>query len=598
MLLANKLPRTRSRLRTAIIQRWLGVRANTADDELPTGAGTKDSKAFILEDELLKNQRGTSKFANAETGRVGGLGWFPNSTVNTYVKQNGTKVYVYIESQDSFIEIPSTRTTVTHTNFVVFQNFCFVMDGVNNLGLIQPQAVTFASAPTAGDTSEDLAANWTGTSGDYPVVFSTGEYRLCTLTNGAVSCTWTGALPAGTYATTGNYTFDYSTPSTGIANFAPKFGRIRNNQMYVAGYAASPTTFYYSDVATDAAPENIYNYSTGNSGNNILDYEIKGMAMVGDDVQNQTLILSTAGGGIGISSINETTFAPNINHLASVPPFNHERLVSEGDGLGVYLSSSLKFRLLSSAGGRVGTENRDLSDKIDNLMLTLATDQTNANAFYFAPRRWHVFQLVQKGFTEPNLEIIYDLKTEEFFTRPRSAYSVGMMDKLNNKGYVGDAFSGQVYQYDEGFAEKGTQSIDFEFNSNKETLGAPGFRKEFREIRFTGRRSKGTTIDFEAYVDGILAGSYQVSDTSPQAVGITTGGIGGLGIGGGVVGGAIQGEPETVQTPFRVLLKIRSKGYNLQIRIKNSGTAQLFEVSRGTRIGYVPIEYDPTTIKS
>lgn len=54
--------------------------------------------------------------------------------------------------------------------------------------------IIFTAAPAAGATSATLTTNWTGSTGSYSCVFNTGEFRTVTLTNGATTCTWSGAL--------------------------------------------------------------------------------------------------------------------------------------------------------------------------------------------------------------------------------------------------------------------------------------------------------------------------------------------------------------------------------------------------------------------
>lgn len=67
----------------------------------------------------------------------------------------------------------------------------------------------FFTASVGGATSGTLGnggspfvnGNWNGASGNYVVNFSDGEQRVVTLTNGATTCTWSGALSAGTILT-------------------------------------------------------------------------------------------------------------------------------------------------------------------------------------------------------------------------------------------------------------------------------------------------------------------------------------------------------------------------------------------------------------
>lgn len=61
-------------------------------------------------------------------------------------------------------------------------------------------AITFTGALVAA-TSGTLTANWTGETGVHSVVFSDGSIRDVTLTNGATTATWSGAVTATASAT-------------------------------------------------------------------------------------------------------------------------------------------------------------------------------------------------------------------------------------------------------------------------------------------------------------------------------------------------------------------------------------------------------------
>ena len=57
-----------------------------------------------------------------------------------------------------------------------------------------PYAITLSTTPAIGDISETLNSNWTLPTGTYQMLFSSGEQRLCTLTNGATTCVLGKAL--------------------------------------------------------------------------------------------------------------------------------------------------------------------------------------------------------------------------------------------------------------------------------------------------------------------------------------------------------------------------------------------------------------------
>lgn len=57
------------------------------------------------------------------------------------------------------------------------------------------------TASLSAASSGTLTASWSGTTGQYFVVFDSGDQRTVTLTNGTTSATWSGAVTAGTEAT-------------------------------------------------------------------------------------------------------------------------------------------------------------------------------------------------------------------------------------------------------------------------------------------------------------------------------------------------------------------------------------------------------------
>jgi hypothetical protein len=95
-----------------------------------------------------------------------------------------------------------------------------IFGGASTFASLPGNAVlTFSVAPTS--TSGTLASNWTGaTASTYLVVFSDWESRTVTLTNGATTATWSGALvgtPTVT-ATVDGYTATPASPTMGYTS--------------------------------------------------------------------------------------------------------------------------------------------------------------------------------------------------------------------------------------------------------------------------------------------------------------------------------------------------------------------------------------------
>lgn len=115
--------------------------------------------------------------------------------------------------------------------------------------------LVFAASPTG--TSSALAVNWGHTSGTYLAQFSNNEVRYVTLTNGATTCTWAGAL-AGLATTAASGTGAIATITFSGSGAVPAVGSsITIAGVTPAGYngtfsvtAAAPGTVSYANATT------------------------------------------------------------------------------------------------------------------------------------------------------------------------------------------------------------------------------------------------------------------------------------------------------------------------------------------------------------
>lgn len=130
----------------------------------------------------------TSAPAPASTGYVDGAEWsFEPITANTgpaTMNKNSSLGAVHI----------------IKGNYAALETGDFVLGGSYKLKE-HVKTVTFTAAPTGGETSRTLTANWAYTTGVYSVLFSNGDRRDVTLTNGATTATWSGALSAAATVT-------------------------------------------------------------------------------------------------------------------------------------------------------------------------------------------------------------------------------------------------------------------------------------------------------------------------------------------------------------------------------------------------------------
>jgi hypothetical protein len=99
-----------------------------------------------------------------------------------------------------------TRTYLFDGVSIGAPTFTGNVDGTFNI--VSPTTPGFAlnAAPNSGDTSATLTGNFSKATGQYNVLFSSGDVRAVNFTNGSAACTWTPALSAAATTTiTVNY---------------------------------------------------------------------------------------------------------------------------------------------------------------------------------------------------------------------------------------------------------------------------------------------------------------------------------------------------------------------------------------------------------
>jgi hypothetical protein len=109
----------------------------------------------------------------------------------------------------------------------------------SNVGPLPSVAITFTASPTG--VSGTLTSNWGLATGVYPSLFSDGELRMVTLTNGATTATWAVALTGAPTAT--------ATAAVCVV-FSLQNGSVNNS---FAGYATECNgTAFYIDASSSA----------------------------------------------------------------------------------------------------------------------------------------------------------------------------------------------------------------------------------------------------------------------------------------------------------------------------------------------------------
>ena len=108
---------------------------------------------------------------------------------------------------------------------------------------------SFTGSLSIAATSATLTGNWLGVSGSYPVLFSNGDNRTVTFTNGSTSVSWTGGLSGSATATFLMYTLvlnSYTTFPTFYKGDPVTFTIVSGS--LPGGLSAGTTYYLYSNV--------------------------------------------------------------------------------------------------------------------------------------------------------------------------------------------------------------------------------------------------------------------------------------------------------------------------------------------------------------
>lgn len=108
---------------------------------------------------------------------------------------NDYPYFAYVQNQDiHFQPVPSSNgNTITVRGRLNTIDLSFE-DYTAGTIVSVPLTGTFTGALAAGAVSATLNANWTLATGTYTMIFSNGEERQVTLTNGSAAVTWSGGL--------------------------------------------------------------------------------------------------------------------------------------------------------------------------------------------------------------------------------------------------------------------------------------------------------------------------------------------------------------------------------------------------------------------
>lgn len=344
----------------------------------------------------------------------------------------------------------------------------------------------------------------------------------------------------------------YSTPSTGVSGFNPKFGVWFNNAMWCAGTSANPTRLYKS---VENNPD-----SFSGAGSDELDaaYPIVGLGIGG-----QTLYIFTEQ---TIDMINTSTIKQVWSSLVytSVPleskegAVNHKCIVNVGKNL-YFLTKSNKINQVvpNQLGGYDVFElSHKVTQGIDATMQRLDPDQSDSWAYALPDQqiiKWHLKTI---GATYPDICIVYHFEYNLWMVDDNKAFYDWCWYK--NKSYTISAVTPSFYQDEFGTSDD-DEAIQFEYRTKHIDYWDPTINKELWQSRTFLQMNTATSLEQKIYADWGLVDATTIDRSLLPSIE--------QGIGTKPVGTYAIGEDGTSEDTQYSLSIVREKGH-LQVRAK------------------------------
>jgi len=146
---------------------------------------------------------------------VAGFNWQPEEcpsmerwttlNMNQNIQSDIPQYYFFYDGQVGLYPMPAVGYNAMTIRFQEDSKNFSQPDYTTGTIVSVPFTATLTATPIVGALAATLSSNWTLPTGTWEMVFSTGEKRLVTLTNGATTVTWTfGLVSAETTAVTIN----------------------------------------------------------------------------------------------------------------------------------------------------------------------------------------------------------------------------------------------------------------------------------------------------------------------------------------------------------------------------------------------------------
>jgi len=511
----------------------------------------------------------TSSLGNQESEGI--FGWDRESGDNDrLITLHDEKVYLTdVDAETRGTGIETSVTGDFKTNFTQYKDWAFAFNGTDEIGRIAEQPVTFTAVFTGGETSGTLTGIWAFETGSYDVIFSNGDERVVTLTNGATTATWTPGLSGA--ATVDATTIAYDEPATkpdsitNASDFTPSFGTTFLNSMIVGGVGIARNSFFISQAALTDAPEDVFNFSGAIGAGNADEVLMQSRGTAVEEMSGFAVMWTVNSASIitGFKDLG-TKVVPDVQPIKGADGCANARCAVVVGNDVFYLTPKREIRTIRKGFDEsLSAITNPVSRKIDNTLSNIVDESfaEDAHGVYDRKKKLVKFHVRSTGSLFPDLVIVGDLEELDENGNPKWTFDDG-------KGYVDSAFFknkafalstaiGQLFEDEVGLADYNNVPIPVNWDTKNFNGGVPTVRKRYRNVNIYGFISTSTSLTAIILVDDIEVARVIIDENDVLTNDSNQGGVAIQGVGefavadDDVVGVVTELEEFVKRIPFR-----------------------------------------------
>lgn len=293
----------------------------------------------------------------------------------------------------------------------------------------------------------------------------------------------------------------YTTPTTGITNFAPSYWVVFNSSLFCAGWSTNPNKVYKS------VWDDYEDFSSTWSDNFTFQEQITWLA-----TNNETLFYFTQNSiaSTWASDVTDTwTTISYITRWLQVKwwAVNHHSIVNAWTNI-FFVTPTNKICRVARWQNIDWFEVFEMSQRqyawINKLMATLDNDQTDSFWYYLEQDNLIKWFFKSKWASFNDVCVVYDLIQDAFLIDNNKYFYDWVV--FHNKNFTISHIENKIFQ-DEFWTDDEDSAIQFRYETKEFDLWIPTRKKEFWEARTYLAINENTSITQEIYVDWWLIDS-------------------------------------------------------------------------------------------